>query len=100
MKFKLAISLVLALLAFVFITQNTETVQVRVLLWSIEMSLVLLVFIMLAAGAIIGWFLNSYLRFASRRQQNKAQQGTSVKKTLAKDEAFPENEETKSRHEQ
>ena len=100
MKFKLAISLVLALLAFVFITQNTETVQVRVLLWSIEMSLVLLVFIMLAAGAIIGWFLNSYLRFTSRRQQNKAQQGTSVKKTLAKDEAFPENEETKSRYEE
>lgn len=91
MKFKLAISLVLALLAFVFITQNTETVQVRVLLWSIEMSLVLLVFIMLGSGAIIGWFLNSYLRFASRRQQNKAEQGISVKKTLAKDEAFPEN---------
>jgi len=90
MKFKLGISLVLALLAFVFITQNTETVQVRVFLWSIEMSLVLLVFIMLGAGAIIGWFLNSYLRFASRRQQNKAQQGASVKKTLAKDEAFPE----------
>lgn len=91
MKFKLAISLVLALLAFVFITQNTETVQVRVLLWSIEMSLVLLVFIMLGSGAIIGWFLNSYLRFASRRQQNKAEQGISVKKTLAKDAAFPEN---------
>jgi len=90
MKFKLGISLVLALLAFVFITQNTETVQVRVFLWSIEMSLVLLVFIMLGAGAIIGWFLNSYLRFASRRQQNKAQQGTSVNKTLAKDETFPE----------
>ena len=90
MKFKLAISLVLALLAFVFITQNTETVQVRVLLWSIEMSLVLLVFIMLGVGAIIGWFLNSYLRFISRRQQNKAQHGTTVKKTLAKDEAFPE----------
>jgi len=90
MKFKLGISLVLALLAFVFITQNTETVQVRVFLWSIEMSLVLLVFIMLGAGAIIGWFLNSYLRFASRRQQNKAQQGTSVNKTLTKDETFPE----------
>jgi len=89
MKFKLGISLVLALLAFVFITQNTETVQVRVFLWSIEMSLVLLVFIMLGAGAIIGWFLNSYLRFASRRRQNKAQ-STSVNKTLAKDDTFPE----------
>jgi hypothetical protein len=54
----------------------------------------------LGAGAIIGWFLNSYLRFVSRRQQNKAQQGPSVKKTLAKDQAFPENEERKNRHEQ
>ena len=90
MKFKLVISLVLAFLAFVFITQNTETVQVRVLLWSVEMSLVLLVFIMLGAGVIIGWLLNSYVRFASHRQQNKTQ-GKSTNKPPVEDKSLPEN---------
>jgi len=69
MKIKLGISLALAFLVFVFIAQNTEMVQVRVFLWPIEMSLVLLVFIMLAAGIIIGWLLNSYMRFAGQRKQ-------------------------------
>ena len=46
MKTKLGISIALALLAFIFITQNAETVKVTFLAWSTEMSLVLLVFIM------------------------------------------------------
>ena len=74
MKIKLVISLVLAILAFIFITQNTETVTVAFLAWSIEMSLVLLVFIMLGAGTIIGWSLSGYLRFVSHRKQIKSQE--------------------------
>lgn len=71
MKVKVAISLVLALLAFVFITQNTETVRVQFLVWSLEMSLVLLVFIMLGSGFIIGWLLSSYSCYVSHRKQQK-----------------------------
>ena len=59
MKIKLVISVVLAFLAFIFISQNSETVIVDILAWSIEMSLVLLLFIILAAGIAIGWSLNS-----------------------------------------
>ena len=73
MKTKLGISIALALLAFIFITQNTETVKVTFLAWSTEMSLVLLVFIMLGSGLIIGWSLSSYLRFVSNRKRVKAQ---------------------------
>ena len=76
MKIKLAISIILALLAILFITQNTETVRVAFLAWSVEMSLVLLVFIMLGAGVIIGWSLNGYLRFARNRKRVKAQENT------------------------
>jgi len=72
MKIKLGICLLLSLLAFVFIAQNAESVQVNFIIWSIDMSLVLLVFIMLGAGVVIGWFLHSYLRFARNRQQNSA----------------------------
>ena len=74
MKVKLGISLFLAVFAFVFISQNTETVRVDFLAWSVEMSLVVLVFIILGAGIIIGWSLNSYLRFARNRKQDRAQQ--------------------------
>lgn len=73
MKIKLGISLVLAFLAFIFISQNTETVTVDFLAWSVEMSLVLLVFIILFTGIIIGWLMNSYLRFARNRAQSRAQ---------------------------
>jgi len=71
MKIKLGISLVLAFLAFIFISQNGETVTVAFLAWSVEMSLVLLVFIVLFTGIVIGWSLSSYLRFARHRAQNR-----------------------------
>jgi len=83
MRFKFGICLLIAVLAFVFITQNTETVQVKVFLWSIEMSLVLLVFIILAAGVMIGWLMNSYMRFAAQRKQARAQANLPTAKQTA-----------------
>ncbi len=79
MKIKLGISLVLAFLVFIFISQNTETVKVEFLAWSIEMSLVLLAFILLGSGIIIGWLLNSYLRFVRNRRQIMTQKNMQVK---------------------
>ena len=81
MKIKLWISLVLAFLAFIFITQNTEAVNVRFLAWSAEMSLVLLVFIMLGAGVIIGWLLNSYIRYTGNRKRQPHRETGIVKET-------------------
>lgn len=68
MKIKLVASLVLAFLAFVFIFQNTDVVKVDFLFWSLEMSRVLLLLTMLGAGCVIGWLLNSYLRFVRNRR--------------------------------
>ena len=86
MKIKLGFSLFLSFLVFVFITQNAESVQVNFIIWSIDMSLVLLVFIMLGAGVMIGWFLSSYFRFARNRQQNNAKSVEPVKKNLVEKE--------------
>jgi|GEM_PF-1093672 len=72
MKIKLAVCLVLALFTFIFITQNTATVTVAFLVWSIEMSLVLLLFIMLGTGVILGWLLHSYVRFRGQRKPIKS----------------------------
>lgn len=87
MKIKLGISLVLAFLAFIFISQNSETVTVAFLAWSVEMSLVLLVFIILFAGIAIGWSLSSYLRFARQRAQNRAREKGTTEAMTAQAEA-------------
>ncbi len=71
MKIKLWVSLVLAFFAFIFITQNTETTNVSFFIWSVEMSLVMLVFIMLGSGMIIGWLLNSYVRHSLKKSKER-----------------------------
>jgi uncharacterized integral membrane protein len=86
MKVKLAISIGLAILAVIFITQNTETARVDFLIWTVEMSVVLLVFIILGAGVIIGWSLSSYLRYVRNRKQVKTREEMQIK-VVAKQEA-------------
>ena len=98
MKIKLGISLVLAFLAFVFISQNAETVRVEFLAWSIEMSLVLLAFILLGAGIIIGWLLNSYLRFVRNRKQVNIQKNMPVNGEHSQASVAPGSQEGKETH--
>tara|TARA_R110002094_G_scaffold181661_3_gene159504 strand:- start:1581 stop:1790 length:210 start_codon:yes stop_codon:yes gene_type:complete len=63
MNYKLILMLVLAGLAVLFIIQNVAVVEIQFLFWSIQMSRSLLMFLMLAIGIIIGWFLHSYLKY-------------------------------------
>jgi uncharacterized integral membrane protein len=62
MNYKLIFMLILACLAVIFIIQNVEVVEIRFLIWFIQMSRSLLMFILVALGIIIGWFLNSFFR--------------------------------------
>lgn len=62
MHFKLAINLVLASLAIVFVIQNVAVVEVHFLFWSFSMSLALFVFLLFAIGVIVGWLLHSYAK--------------------------------------
>jgi uncharacterized integral membrane protein len=75
MKVKLVISIVLTAIATVFVSQNTEVVQVNFLTWSVVISLALLVFFALGTGLVIGWLLSSYLRFARNRKRLKEEAG-------------------------
>jgi len=50
-----------------FTLQNTQVVDVRLLFWKLSMSRVLLIFLLLAVGAILGWVANSAFRQSSRR---------------------------------
>jgi lipopolysaccharide assembly protein A len=64
--FKLVLSLILALLAVLFVVQNVAVVEVRFLLWGLHMTLSLLIFLLFGCGIIVGWLMHSY--WAYRRK--------------------------------
>ena len=71
MHFRLAISLVLAGLAVLFVIQNMVVVEVRFLFWSFSMSLALFVFLLFSLGVIVGWLLHSYAQHRRERTKNR-----------------------------
>ena len=66
MNYKLFIILAIAGLAVLFIVQNVAVVEIQFMFWSMTMSRSLLMFLMLATGIIIGWFLHAYLKHRKR----------------------------------
>jgi putative membrane protein len=64
---KLTLSLVLIGVVVLFTLQNTQVVEVRFLFWKLGMSRVLLIFLLLAVGAVLGWVANGAYRHRARR---------------------------------
>jgi len=62
MKSRLSIILFLAGLTALFIIQNVATVEIQFLFWSTQMPRSILMFLLLAIGIAIGWFLHSHFR--------------------------------------
>lgn len=62
---------VLALIALgtVFIVQNTEVVEVRLLFWTVAMSRALLIVFLLLLGFVLGWLLRGH--FSHRKEQKR-----------------------------
>lgn len=67
MNLKLLLILTLAGLAVLFIIQNVAVVEIQFLFWSAHMSRSLLMFLVLAVGIVIGWFLHGYLKHRKPR---------------------------------
>ena len=65
MKYKLIAVLILLLMVLVFIVQNSAVVDVSIFFWTIKVSRILLMFVILIIGIIAGYFLNSYIRHHS-----------------------------------
>jgi uncharacterized integral membrane protein len=70
MNFKLISGLVIICLMLVLIIQNIAIVEIRLFFWTIEMSLVLLILILLGLGVVTGWLLKDYF---THRKKNKSQ---------------------------
>ena len=57
MRFKTYVALLLVALVLIFVFQNTQTVEVRFIVWTIATSRALILFITLLIGLIAGSFL-------------------------------------------
>jgi len=66
-KAKLILGAVLISLALVFTLQNTQVVEVRFLFWKLSMSQVLLIFLLLLVGMLLGGLACGASRRRSRR---------------------------------
>ncbi len=64
MKAKLIAGGILLALLVLFTLQNAEVVQVRFLFWEASLSRVVLIFLVLGIGMLIGWGLKSLSRRA------------------------------------
>ena len=62
MNSKLILILVLSAFVVLFIIQNVAMVEIQFLFWSLQMSRALMMFLLLAIGIIIGWFLHAHIR--------------------------------------
>jgi len=62
MNYKMLLILFLTGLVVLFIIQNVAVVEIQFLLWAVQIPRSLLMFLLLAVGVIIGWFLHSYIR--------------------------------------
>jgi uncharacterized integral membrane protein len=58
MRAKIAAVLILLGVALTFVVQNVTVVKVTFLFWSFQISLVLLIFLVMVAGILVGWVLH------------------------------------------
>jgi len=60
MDTKKIISIILAGLSLIFIIQNITVIDIRLFIWTLAISLPVLMFALILAGLILGWLLHSY----------------------------------------
>ena len=69
MNYKMLLVLLLTGLVVLFIIQNVAIVEIQFLFWAVHIPRSLLMFLLLAIGIIIGWFLHSYIRHREDRSE-------------------------------
>ncbi len=60
MRFKLGTGLILALIVVIFALQNFQVVEVSFLIWKIEMSKLIMIFLLFGLGLITGVILGKF----------------------------------------
>jgi len=62
MNWKIILVLALLLLLVIFTAQNYETIEIRLLFWSLKTSRAIIIFVTLLIGIVIGWILSYMVR--------------------------------------
>ncbi|PIQ10071.1 MAG: hypothetical protein COW71_03765 [Ignavibacteriales bacterium CG18_big_fil_WC_8_21_14_2_50_31_20] len=70
-NFKLIIILALIFITTIFLLQNTQVVNINVLIWTYYMSVSLIVISMLIVGTLFGWFMKSYVNHKKKKKAEK-----------------------------
>jgi lipopolysaccharide assembly protein A len=66
MHVKFFLILAIAGLSVLFVIQNVAVVEVRFLVWELQMTLSLLLFLLFAGGILVGWLLHSYWAYRKK----------------------------------
>ena len=69
MNFKIISMVVVVCLVVVFTIQNVAAVTIGVFFWEISLSLALLIYLVLAVGFIMGWFLHSFMAYLKDKKE-------------------------------
>ena len=72
MKLKLIFLLALVLLALIIVLQNTEIVPVRLLLWTVSMSRIILILFFLLLGLVLGLLIAAVMLKRTESKNIKA----------------------------
>ena len=69
MHIRAILAALLIALPVVFVLQNTQVVEIRFLFWTLSMSRVLIILLMLAVGMLAGWLLHGMFGARKGRAQ-------------------------------
>lgn len=75
MNLKLFTIITLVSLAAIFIVQNAEVVELRLLFWRMEMSRALMFVFFMLIGVVVGWFLHGHMLHKSQENKTKEYDG-------------------------
>ena len=68
---KIVLVTTLAILVALFVVQNITSVEIHFMGWSVLLPVAMVMFIALAIGIVIGWFLPGILRYRKHRRMGR-----------------------------
>lgn len=61
MQIRVLLTFLLIALSVMFVLQNTQVVEIRFLFWTLTMSRVLLILLVLGIGVLVGWLMHGLI---------------------------------------
>lgn len=69
MSIKVIAAWAIAVVFFLFMAQNFETVQISLLLWTLELPRAVMILLVFAAGILLGWLVGT-IRGVDKRERD------------------------------